>query len=73
MVNHVPGTVYDQLIDDGCSIYRAIFIMTMFFSILCGLGALIDIGLIVGSALKNKTLIYIWIAAQIPLGKDAYG
>ena len=56
-----------------CATWRAIYITTMFFSVLCGLGALIDIGLIVGSALKNKILIYIWIAAQIPLGEDCYG
>ena len=39
-------------------------------SIILFVGALIDLGLLIGSVIKNKILLYIWIGAQFLVGKE---
>ena len=39
-------------------------------SISFAIGALIDLGLIIGSNMKNKIFIFLWIGAQFLVGKE---
>ena len=46
------------------------YIMNGIFSITLAVGALSDLGLMIGSVMKNKILLYVWIGAQFLVGKE---
>ena len=45
------------------------YTMIVMISIILAVGALIDLGLLIGSVMENKILLYIWIGAQFLVGK----
>ena len=45
--------------------------INVMISIILAVGALIDLGLLIGSVMKNKILLYIWIGAQFLVGKES--
>ena len=46
------------------------YIINVMISIILAVGALSDLGLLIGSVMKNKILLYIWIGAQFLVGKE---
>ena len=44
--------------------------INVMISIILAVGALIDLGLLIGSVMENKILLYIWIGAQFLVGKE---
>ena len=44
--------------------------INVIISIILAVGALLDLGLLIGSVMKNKILLYIWIGAQFLVGKE---
>ena len=46
------------------------YTIIVMISIILALGALSDLGLMIGSVKKNKILLYIWIGAQFLVGKE---
>ena len=44
--------------------------INVIISIILAVGALVDLGLLIGSVMKNKILLYIWIGAQFLVGKE---
>ena len=45
--------------------------INVMISIILAVGALSDLGLLIGSVMKNKILLYIWIGAQFLVGKGS--
>ena len=46
------------------------YIINVVMSIALAIGALSDLGLMIGSVMENKILLYIWIGAQFLVGKE---
>ena len=46
------------------------YMLNIMISIILAVGALIDLGLLIGSVMENKILLYIWIGAQFFVGKE---
>ena len=46
------------------------YIINVVMSIALAIGALSDLGLMIGSVMENKILLYIWIGAQFLISKE---